>query len=442
MRLPRNELVRMTGVGTQTQRELSELIAQLQTRLGGQPADVSRVSGDGLHVSVGQLFSGIMPKVTKATDQARHRFLNEYLGRLDSDSPKGSHNCHWPTLVTLGAEIGMDSANACDIQSRVHAQWGKNKITTQLRHDITQMLAEQGGVMTAMELAEITLLRRGSVQPTPLRERWSQAVVRAAVEMELMRQESRWIVRRCGERILIADNTEGRGEELADYAEALGQLADECAEQQPRLSPLRALERIRAVAAPDSFAGLSNHRLLRLAAAASQGAALSSRAELYLRGMPAERSIELAQGALLGTRVLSVDEVHARIHGRYPEAQPLPGRPKLDALMQGLDLGFAWDGSFERGGQRGAYCLPHDQLRIPDARQRSLHAARGGRRVRHAGDRAVHPNRTNCYRLVAVSRAVGASRTVATGEAAIERGIRLPDRQLRRAVAASPASAL
>ena len=362
IRLPRNELVRMTGVGIQTRRELSDLIAQLQSRLGGQPADVPRINGDGPHVSVDQLFRGVMPKVTKATDQARHSFLNEYLGRLDSETPKGRHNVHWPTLVSLAAEIGMDSGDARDLQTRVLAQWGKNKFITQLRNDTTELLADQGGVMTAMELAELVLLRRGSVQLSPLRERWAQAVVRAAVETELVRQESRWILRRCGKRILIADNTQGRGEELADYAEALGQLADECAERQPLLSPVRALERIRAVAAPDSFSGLSNHRLLRLAVAASQGAALSSRAEFYPKGMPAERSIELAQGALLGTGALSVVEVHERIHGRYPEAQPLPGRPQLDALIQTLELGFAWDGNFERGGKRGAYCLPQAGL--------------------------------------------------------------------------------
>ena len=197
--------------------------------------------------------------------------------------------------------------------------------------------------MTAVELGEAILLRRGSVQPSPIRDRWAQAVVRAAIETELARQESRWILRRCGKRILIADDTQGLGEALADYAEALGQLADECAEQQPLLSPVRALERIRALPAPDSFAGLRNHRLLRLAVAASQGAALSSRAEFYPKGMPAERSLELAQGALLGTPKLSVAEVQDRIQGRYPEALPLPGRRELDDLLGRLDLGFVWD---------------------------------------------------------------------------------------------------
>ncbi len=368
IRLPRNELVRMTGVGTQTRRELSELVARLQQRLSTEPLAEPASKADGLLLSIDQLFSIVIPKTNKASDPVRTAFLNEYLGRLDSGAPRGAHNVHWPTLVSLGAEVGIESAEARDIQARVLNQWGKNKFITQLRNDIAQLLEDNGGLMTAMELAETVLLRRGSVQPSPRRERLAQAIVRAAVETELSRQHSRWTLRRLGKRILIADNAQERGEELADYAEALGQLADECAEQQPLLSPVRALERIRAVTAPESFAGLSNHRLLRLAVAASQSSALSSRAEFYSRGMPAERAIELAQGALLGTRALSVVEVISRIQGRYPEAQPLPGRPQLDALMQNLELGFQWDGSYERGGVRGAYCLPQAGLTSYTAR--------------------------------------------------------------------------
>lgn len=363
LQLPRNELVRMTGVGIKTRRELSELVAQLQQQLGTEALPQPLQQEDGLLVSVDQLFAAVMPKTNKASDPVRTAFLNEYLGRLDSDPPRGNHNAHWPTLVSLGAEIGIDTTLARDLQARIITQWGKNKYITQLRNDINQLLTDNGGLMTAMELAEAVLLRRGSIQPSPQRERHAQAVVRAAVEIELNRQQARWTLRRSGKRILIADNTQGRGEELADYAEALGQLADECAEQQPLLSPVRALERIRAVTAPESFAGLSNHRLLRLAVAASQGAALSSRAEFYPRDMSAERSIALAQGALLGARALSVKEVQSRIQGRYPDAHPLPGRPQLDTLMQGLDLGFQWNSSYELvNGTRGAYCLPESRL--------------------------------------------------------------------------------
>jgi len=371
LQLPRNELVRMTGVGIKTRRELSELVARLQHRLGAEILPQTSQLEEGLLGSVDQLFAMVVPKGNKASDPVRAAFLNEFLGRLDSDAPRGSHNVHWPTLVSLSAEIGIETMVARDLQSRVITQWGKNKFITQLRNDINQLLADNGGLLTAIELSELVLLRRGSMQPSPQRERHAQAVVRAAVETELSRQQARWTLRRSGKRVLIADNTQERGEELADYAEALGQLADECAEQQPLLSPVRALERIRAVAAPESFAGLSNHRLLRLAVAASQSAALSSRAEFYPRDMPAERSIALAQGALLGARALSVREVQSRIQGRYPDAKPLPGRPQLDALMHGLDLGFQWDGSYELPDRtKGAYCLPQ-------SRQTNVFSAKG-----------------------------------------------------------------
>ncbi|NEX20430.1 BREX system serine/threonine kinase PglW [Thiorhodococcus mannitoliphagus] len=370
IRLPRNELVRMTGVGTKTRRELSEVIASLQARLVaiGTPPEADRTEGpritpaatgaEGLAISVDQLMRALRPTPTKATDPDRQRFLTEYLGRLDSDTNRTTENVHWPTPLMVGATLGMESTQARELQSRVLSQWGKNKFITQLRHDIARLLSDQGGVMTAVELGEAVLLRRGSVQPSPTRERWAQAVVRAAIETELARQESRWVLRRCGKRVLVAEDTQGQGEALADYAEALGQLADECAEQQPLLSPARTLERIRALPAPDTLAALSNHRLLRLAVAAAQGAALSSRAELYPKGMPADRALELAQGALLGTPRLSVAEVQDRIQGRYPEALPLPGRPQLDTLLQKLELGLVWDPQAEHGGKRGFYCLP------------------------------------------------------------------------------------
>ena len=72
---------------------------------------------------------------------------------------------------------------------------------------------------------------------------------------------------------------------------------------------------------------LSDARLVRLASVASQHAAVSSRQELYPRGMPAARAIRLSHGALNGLRMLSVAQVRERVAGRYPEAAPLPDRP-------------------------------------------------------------------------------------------------------------------
>ncbi|WP_444941915.1 BREX system serine/threonine kinase PglW [Microbulbifer sp. ZKSA004] len=362
IKLSRSRVRVWTGVGVKTRTELSEVIGQLQSRLVDSLQARTLETADASVVSVDRIFSSVMPKVTKATDQTKLRFLNEYLGRLDGEIPKGIHNVHWPTAAKLSAHVGIETGEVRELTAKVLSQWGKVKAVTELRDEIIELLDENGGVMTAIELADAVLLRRGSVQDSPLRERWAQAVVRVAVETELSKQEPRWMLRRSGNRFLIADDRNAMGEELADYSNDLGELADECAEAQPLLSPVRALEKIRAVPAPESFNGLSNHRLLRLAAAASQSAALSSRAEFYPRNMKAALALELAQGALLGSKALNVADVQARVAGRYPSAEKLPGRPELDALVQKLDLGFEWDGNYQfpAGSNKpnGAYCLP------------------------------------------------------------------------------------
>ncbi len=305
----------MTGVGTQTRSELSKLIGALQQTLAAPAAPVSPRPEAGLPASVDQLFRAVLPSAPGNADLPRQQFLNEYLGRLDGAAPQDSRYAHWPTLVELAAELGMDTDKAREIRQRVLTQWSKKPLLTELRDAIAELLADNGGLMTAIELAEALLLRRGSVQGSPLRERQAQAVVRAGVETELLRQESRWVLRRCGKRILIADNRQQRGEELADYAEALGQLADECAALDPLLLASKGAGARPGGAGPGVLAGLSNHRLLRLAVAAAQGAALSSRAEIYPRQAGRRQSLTLAQGALLGMQALSAQEVRHQVSG-------------------------------------------------------------------------------------------------------------------------------
>lgn len=94
-------------------------------------------------------------------------------------------------------------------------------------------------------------------------------------------------------------------------------------------------------------------RLLPLAVNCSASAALSSRAECYPRGMAAEVALKLSRNALLGVRELTEEEVRRRVDGRYPEAQQLPPRPKLDQLMRSLDLGFDWQPG--HNGKPGSY---------------------------------------------------------------------------------------
>jgi hypothetical protein len=83
--------------------------------------------------------------------------------------------------------------------------------------------------------------------------------------------------------------------------------------------------------------------LVVLAAAASTGAALSSRQEFYPQNLAAERALKLSQGALHGARSLSIEQIQARVKSRYPAAAPLPSRPHLDRLLAAAGLELRWD---------------------------------------------------------------------------------------------------
>ena len=81
----------------------------------------------------------------------------------------------------------------------------------------------------------------------------------------------------------------------------------------------------------------------------SKTAAVSSRQELYPRGMAAERALRLGIGALSGLGLGEAREgLHrrtdpGRIESRYPEAEPLPDRPELDDLLERVGLDVRWD---------------------------------------------------------------------------------------------------
>jgi hypothetical protein len=117
------------------------------------------------------------------------------------------------------------------------------------------------------------------------------------------------------------------------------------------------LEALRAVAFPilPETPAPSDNRLLQLAVIASNHAALSPRLEIYPRGLAAERALALAQSALScpPKEFLTVEEIQKRVAAKYPEAQPLPGRPALDHLLESLSTGLRWDDKL--AGGKGGY---------------------------------------------------------------------------------------
>jgi hypothetical protein len=59
--------------------------------------------------------------------------------------------------------------------------------------------------------------------------------------------------------------------------------------------------------------------------------------------LAAARALRFAVGALVGPATLTVAEIGSRVEGRFPEAEPLPDRPELDALLADAGAELQWN---------------------------------------------------------------------------------------------------
>jgi hypothetical protein len=131
---------------------------------------------------------------------------------------------------------------------------------------------------------------------------------------------------------------------------AITAVRDEIAKEDPFVPPARVVEILREIPVPPEAEPLSDARLIRLAAAASQVAAISSKQEIYPRNMEAGRALKLSHGSLVGVRFLTADQIRQRVSSRYPLAARLPGRPQLDKLIADAGLELKWNADHPRGG--------------------------------------------------------------------------------------------
>ena len=346
---PPRRLARLRGVGHLTRREILAAVKILRRRLGlPSDAGVDDESAEDT-TAVGQLSVDLLvQRLTKTSPkegESVQRLLGAMLG-LEADLADS-----WPSQADLAQHLNLSRPRVSQLVSKFQKRWAKDPAMTQLRRDLADLLRRASGVMALEELAAALLVARGSVQDDPIRTQRAIAVLRAAVEVERSLASPRFFLRRDGDRILLAITPE-----LLSYGRQLGDEADQLAAADPLVSPERALAQLQAVSAPVGSLPVPDSRLLRLAAAASHRAALSSRQEFYPQGMEAERALRLAQGALYGVKVLSERQLRERVSSRYPEAQPLPDRPRLDDLMQAIAPTLVWNPKACQG--QGGYESP------------------------------------------------------------------------------------
>ena len=374
--LPAFEWSRSVGVGLRVRREVSDAVTRLRSYIDVDPTD----DGEGI-ASIDRLASLLIPKPQTVQATADQAPLGLLLG-LDAQLQLAAGEMPaWPSVTEVRAATDLDRAGYDGLLERARGRWVKQPLITQVRADIAVLLDRAGGVLPADELAEALLVQRGSVATGGTRIAKARAVVRAALEAEAYRTTNRFTWRRLGggaSAVVALGSDELDAEELADYAATLGNAADQLAATDPLPTAAATLERLWAVPTPAGLAPPADFRLARLAAAASAQAAVSSRLEIYPRGMRAERAIVLARSALLGSGTLSEDDVRHRVRTRFPLAEQLPQRPQLDRMLDEL-LGLQW---FEGGNTPSGIVRPPG-FWIPPAIGGGLSTVFGASGVRH-----------------------------------------------------------
>lgn len=343
---PPAELVRLSGIGATTRREINHLAQRLREQFDGG----SMESGVG-SASVDRLADQLVPK--PPADEDHRTAVAAFLGLASEDASA------WPTHLETIELTGLDREVVSGALSSARSRWLRRPDITVIRRELTDRLARRGGVAGADELAALLLSERGSLAGEPLRSRRARAIVRAALEAESTLQSPRLVARRVGGAYLVAlDGEIGDGDEmrtwnadrLLDAAAALGEAAEKLAARDTLPSSRVVVKELRSVELPEGVEPFEDARLVRLAAAAAERVSVSTRLELYPTEMAPERAIEESRGALLDRRGLEPDEVRDRIRARFPDAAPLPGRPELDRFME--RIGLHWNDA------AGRYELP------------------------------------------------------------------------------------
>ena len=360
------QLHTMRGVGNQTRREITGFVAELRERFPDMKDQGTKRKEESDHPEDQPTsLEALAERVLGARSPKREeewKIRQVLLGGFgfqcsvfSENQPPTSNlkpqtsNQFWPSQTDVATALALTPVKISQVLSSDRKRWAKENSLNILRGELHGEILRLGGLMTISEIIEFVLLRCPPVDTLDVarQKQMASSVARALVETEASLAEPRFQLRRIGGKTLIACTRD-----LAVYAEKLGEVADELAQADPLLPPLRVFQELFDVqqpSAPEGSQPFNNERLIRLAASMSSTAAVSAKQEIYPRGMAAERALRLGIGALTGLGLgdneggFSINQIRSRVESRYPEAQPLPDRPELDALLERVGLDVRWN---------------------------------------------------------------------------------------------------
>jgi serine/threonine protein kinase len=246
----------------------------------------------------------------------------------------------------LAPALGVKTSDLHNDLKKAREHWASEAASLQLAEQaVAAALDAQGGLCPLPELAAALVAR---LAPTSPNRAEAEAEATALVRLvAVARPEAPPVhLRRLG-----PGGTVGWAATTAAALDALSRLAadaDALVNHEEVVDPSAARSALAAALPP--FAATPFELLLPRLGLAISRAALSTRNELYRRGLSAERALRLIAPALHGDQ--SPEDLQRRLRARFPEAEALPARPALDRLAEAA--GLLWVSDAARYRRPGA----------------------------------------------------------------------------------------
>ncbi|MEY2226760.1 MULTISPECIES: BREX system serine/threonine kinase PglW [Streptomyces] len=363
LEVPPHTISRARGAGNVIRKELNRRHRQWTQALRKRPATRTPVvipadAPEEALESVETLTARLTPPEGKRRTRPRPDVV-----RATLQLPGGAALEPWPGQPVIAKALGISQPTVSQHQLAAVEQWAALPWLTRVRNELIAILSEQGRVMTAEELAGELRARHGAGGDDAA-DTLAQAlaVVRAAADTEARKRGEDTpeddepparlgILRRGGRVVLALEDQPGSDDptpaELADYAAALGGVAERLATRDPLPGKATVLRELRAVTAPEGMASLADTRLVDLAAAMAGGVGVSPRLELFPLGLDLVRALRVSQ-APAGVRTdtgISAADLVARVRARFPGLSALADTTyvELDEALRQTDFPLAYD---------------------------------------------------------------------------------------------------
>jgi hypothetical protein len=315
-------------------------------------------TGSGTGSGLTQPLRALLADENRKADEAAHPstlegWLNALLAKRNSGMkhPRALFGLDEPfagrldvSVKELAEKRGISRAAVYTALVKSRAVWADHGAINELTEVCREVLLRAGGALPLDRAAAELLSHLPHDRSVPEAERNVRAAALWRVVTELEKDDPTGLgLRRLADGSPWIFASEAHGSVVGD----LGKAADDLARRTVPATYGEVSRVLGHIVAETPLVSLSPDRLVDLAVAASSNAARSARLEIYPRGMDPERAFNLCAGLMQSG--FSLDQVHAKVRARYPEAAPLPDRPELDRLME--RHGFKWNdalGVYER----------------------------------------------------------------------------------------------